>query len=141
MIYQTISEYFDLDILKSITVKITCPGKDNYGSGTIIKDGDSFYVLTAAHVIMDGSVPFKNEDILIQGYWNQDPKTLSGVQLDRYNHDEKVDYAIIKIDEPNGCTFDFDNCLIVVKNFQLTMPCFTYGFAKGGGYNSRGYNL
>ena len=95
MIYQTISEYFDLDILKSITVKITCPGKDNYGSGTIIKDGDSFYVLTAAHVIMDGSVPFKNEDILIQGYWNQDPKTLSGVQLDRYNHDEKVDYAII----------------------------------------------
>ena len=83
MIYQTISEYFDLDILKSITVKITCPGKDNYGSGTIIKDGDSFYVLTAAHVIMDGSVPFKNEDILIQGYWNQDPKTLSGVHLDR----------------------------------------------------------
>ena len=141
MIYQKISEYFDLDTLKSITVKITCPGKDNYGTGTIIKDGDSFYVLSAAHVIMDGSVPFKNDDIIIQGYWSQDPQTLSGVHLYKYNHDENVDYAIIKIDEPTGCIFDFDNCLFVVKNFQLTMPCYTYGFAKGGGYNSRGYNL
>ena len=141
MIYQKISEYFDLDILKSITVKITCPGKDNYGSGTIIKDGDSFYVLTAAHVIMDGSEPFKNEDIIIQGYWNQEPKTLSGVLVEKYNHDPNVDYAIIKIDKPDGCIFDFDNSFIVVKNFQITMSCYTYGFAKGGGYNSRGYNL
>lgn len=141
MIYQTISEYFDLDILKSITVRITCPGKDNYGSGTIIKDGDSFYVLTAAHVIMDGSVPFNNEDILIQGYWNQAPETLSGIQLCKCNQDANVDYAIIKIDKPDGYIFDFDNSFIIVKNFQITMPCYTYGFAKGGGYNSRGYNL
>ena len=141
MIYQKISEYFDLDILKSITVKITCPGDDNHGSGTIIKDGDSFYVLTAAHVIMNGSEPFENEDIIIQGYWNQEPKILSGVQLEKYNHETDVDYAIIKIDKPDGCIFDFDNSFIVVNNFQITMPCYTYGFAIGGGSSSRGYGL
>lgn len=140
-IYQAISEYYDLDILKSITVKITCSGKGNYGSGTIIKDGDSFYVLTAAHVIMNGTEPFKNEEITIFGYWEQHPKTLSGVQLVKHNPDENVDYAIIKVDEPEGCIFDFDNSLIVVQNIKFTIPCFTYGFAKGGGDSSRGYNI
>ena len=58
MSYPIISPYFNVGVLKSISVKITCPGKNNYGTGTLIKDKGVFYVLTAAHVIMNDKVPF-----------------------------------------------------------------------------------
>ena len=114
MSYPIISSYFNLGKIKSISVKITCPGNDNYGTGTLIKDDGYFYVLTAAHVIMNGNDPFDIEEIKIEGFWSQNARIIKGVKIVKTNPAPDKDYAIIRVDEPEGCTFDFDNCLLVV---------------------------
>lgn len=137
MSYPIISSYFNLGKIKSISVKITCPGNDNYGTGTLIKDDGYFYVLTAAHVIMNGNDPFDIEEIKIEGFWSQNARIIKGVKIVKTNPAPDKDYAIIRVDEPEGCTFDFDNCLLVVKECEETFPYRSYGFSKGGGLTGR----
>lgn len=143
MIYQSISDRFNLRHLQSITVKITCPGDENYGTGTLIKDDGIFYVLTAAHVIKNGesNIPFDIKEIKIEGFWNQNARIIKGIEVIRFNPDSNKDYAIIKIDEPEGCTFDFDNGLFIVKNCEDTFPYYSFGYSKGGGMTGRSRKL
>lgn len=143
MIYHAISDRFNLGRLQSISVKITCPGDDNYGTGTLIKDNGIFYVLTAAHVIMNGKSdkPFDIKEIKIEGFWNQNARIIIGTELIRFNPDPDMDYAIIKIDEPEGCTFDFDNGLFIVKNCEETFPYHSFGYSQGGGLTGRSRKL
>lgn len=141
MSYPIISPYFNVGVLKSISVKITCPGKNNYGTGTLIKDKGVFYVLTAAHVIMNDKVPFDIQEIKIEGFWSQNARIIKGVKVEKYNSEPDKDYAIIRIEDPEGCTFDFDNCLLVVKSCEGTYPYYSFGFSKGGGLEGRGRKL
>lgn len=143
MIYQAISDRFNLGRLQSISVKITCPGDENYGTGTLIKDDGIFYVLTAAHVIknVESDKPFDIKEIKIEGFWNQNARIIKGIEIIRYNPDSDKDYAIIRIDEPEGCTFDFDNGLFIVKNCEDTFPYLSFGYSRGGGLTGRSRKL
>lgn len=119
--------------LKYVSVKIErkVAGGENelLGTGTIILDGQTYYVLTAAHCFKDEEekeVIYAKEDLeLLQFYENK----ISHLEVKHLWVDESGDdVALITIGEPNN-EFDYENGVKLYAN-ELEDEAKVFGFTK-----------
>ena len=94
-----------IGLFTQVSVKIHCCDHvdEEYGTGTIISDGDKFYVITAGHCVKKESndQPFNPCDIEITSFAGNTPAQITvTAPITRYDFAEKKDFAVIEIEEP-----------------------------------------
>lgn len=89
------------------SVKIQCGNSDNGGTGTIISDGNRYYVMTAAHCVSKGQNEFyQPEDITLISYAHNTTTSIKVLRIDdRSRVEDDLDYALLEIEKPD---WDFD---------------------------------
>lgn len=130
---QTLIESPSFEELKYVSVKIErkISGGENelLGTGTIILDGQTYYVLTAAHCFKDDDnkeVIFKEEDLeLVQFYEDK----VSQLEVKKLWVDEKGDdVALITIAAPQN-DFNYENGVKLFAR-ELDNEACVFGFTK-----------
>lgn len=121
-----------IEDLCCISVRIQCDdgGSENEGSGTIIFDGSQYYVMTAAHCIIDKETTefFKPENITLTSYAHNDLTTIRVLEIDnRSEIDDTADYALLKIEKPN-INFDYLNNIKRCEEIVDDEKYFFYGY-------------
>lgn len=136
------------DIAKAVTVLVT--PQSNSGSGVLIKqDGNSYYVLTAKHVMESTRAGEEAEVITADGQSHtintQAILYLSGVDLALIRFDSDRTYPVASIGNSESAT---ETDTIYIAGFPLpgqaiTTPTFTItkGVITGKGQYQRGYGL
>lgn len=135
------STNIDFKIVSALSVKITCDQINEVGSGTIVKDGDTFYVLTAAHCISKDNKTADAKSIIIESFWQKSTCRYQCDRIEKINTDDDKDYAILRIKAPGQDIIDYDNCLSVIRNYDENYQCVSYGFANGTNNSPRTYKL
>mgnify|MGYP001159040081 FL=1 len=115
-----------------VSVKILCENKDktdsSLGTGTIISDGDSYYVMTAGHCIKNShDIVFDIDDIKIISYAKNTPQELSLLEIVKLDLTEENDFALLRIEKPN-IDFDFFNNIKRCDDILDEENYFFYGF-------------
>ncbi|WP_277638470.1 hypothetical protein [Bacteroides graminisolvens] len=107
------NDEFSIDELLQLSVKIECNHEKEYslGTGTIISDGDKFYVMTAGHNIKkeDGN-PYELSEIKITMYSCNAWKTISLIGIIGKDFTDEKDYALLEITFPESI-FDYNNSI------------------------------
>lgn len=134
ILYEMDIKSLNIKEIKSISVRITCKHGDmkpKTGTGTLISDGVSFFVMTAAHCICfkvkdengeERRIPYGIDEIAVESFVGGTaiPITLLGVM--DWNPDDDKDYALLCVEKPK---IDFDYSKVVrlgkpdVNNSQL----------------------
>ena len=134
ILYEMDIKSLNIKEIKSISVRITCKHGDmkpKTGTGTLISDGVSFFVMTAAHCICykvkdengeERTIPYGIDEIVVESFAGGTaiPITLLGVM--DWNPDDDKDYALLCVEKPK---IDFDFSKVVrlgkpdVNNSQL----------------------
>ena len=99
------------------------------GTGTIILDGQTYYVLTAAHCFKDDEekkVIYKEEDLELKQYYEDKESKLEVRQL--WIDDQGDDVALITIEEPKNA-FDYDNGVKLYAK-ELENEAYVWGFTN-----------
>lgn len=124
-----------LDDIRYIAVRINCSspqGGNKQGSGTIIKDGERYYVMTAAHCLT-GKDKKKYEKDNIQINIVIDKNTLIALDVcdvAEYVPDEDKDWALIEVKKPKT-DFQYERikrCYNAADNYMEEF--FFYGFTS-----------
>lgn len=90
-----------IDTIMNIAVKIECSEgeKKREGTGTIISNGDHYYVMTAGHCIKkDDNTVFKKESICITTGTKIKVNVMSIIDFDL---SEAKDFALLSVEKPN----------------------------------------
>lgn len=130
-----------IDLLTKVSVRIDCDDYDTHGTGTIIYDNGSYFVMTAAHcLITEEKTPIEANKISITAYAYDNPITIPVIEVVKGSEfsDDK-DYALIRIEKP---AIDF-NYADLVKRCDITLDAesyFCYGFNKYNPYGKK-YSL
>ena len=139
------SDTISLETLSSISVRINCCNDEHgnvTGTGTIIKDEGTFYVLTAAHCLeAEDDYRYLDNEITIEREWKDTLMTCTILRRVVQDFDTDKDFAILEISEPKDCSFDFDHDLLMIRKFSSKRLVTTYGFTKGFEYKGRSYDL
>ena len=94
-----------IDLFTQVSVKIHCCDDvdEENGTGTLISDGEKFYVITAGHCVKKESndQPFNHSDIEITSFAGKTPQQITvTAPITRYDFAEKMDFAVIEIEKP-----------------------------------------
>lgn len=94
-----------IDLFTQVSVKIHCCDDvdEEYGTGTLISDGEKFYVITAGHCVRkkNNNQTFNPSDIEITSFAGKTPVQITvTAPITRYNFAEDKDFAVIEIEEP-----------------------------------------
>lgn len=105
------TESIDIKELKQISVRITCThdNESKVGTGTIISDGKSYYVMTAAHCIeKDKKHPYELNEITLHTLFGGNEQKIVLKEIIEFMPEENKDYALLLIEKPT-LTFDYVN--------------------------------
>lgn len=121
-----------IDQVCCVSVKILCENKDktdsSLGTGTIISDGSTYYVMTAGHCLKnDDGVVFDIEDIKIISYAKDMPEEITIIAIEGCDLTEENDFILLRIKEPD-IDFDFFNKLKRCDDKLDEEEYFFYGF-------------
>ena len=94
-----------IDLFTQVSVKIRCCDDvdEENGTGTLISDGEKFYVITAGHCVKKKSndKQFNHSDIEITSFAGKTPQQITvTAPITRYDFAEKMDFAVIEIEKP-----------------------------------------
>ena len=94
-----------IDLFTQVSVKIHCCDDvdEEYGTGTLISDGEKFYVITAGHCVKKKSndQPFSPCDIEITSFAGNPPQQIRvKAPVTRYDFTEGKDFAVLEIEKP-----------------------------------------
>lgn len=94
-----------IDLFTQVSVKIHCCDDvdEEYGTGTLISDGEKFYVITAGHCVKKKSndQPFSPCDIEITSFAGNTPQQIRvKAPVTRYDFTEGKDFAVLEIEKP-----------------------------------------
>ena len=128
-----------IDLLTQVTVKIHCQDNDDEkdGSGSLVSDGDRFFILTAGHCVKKDSneQPFNPEDIEITTYAGERPDQILVVEpIKWYDFSEEKDYAVLVVSEPQVTI----NLVERVKRCDTQLDEETYHFYGYTQHNEQG---
>lgn len=132
-----------VDNLCCITVKVKCKdgNEEEEGSGTIISDGASFYVMTAGHCITKADKKFFTSDqITIISYAGKEEKHICVLNIVDASSEEDKDYALLSIENPN-IDLDFKNQVKRCDDLFDEEKYFFYGYPGSNGEKGRLYKL
>ncbi|MFZ4929772.1 trypsin-like serine protease [Chryseobacterium sp. Mn2064] len=113
------------NIIEKTCVRIQY-GEDNIGSGVLIADNETFYVLTAAHCLGDEDVEIEKENIVIKKQFDYASEFNNISVKDIVDIDFDKDYCLIEI--------DFDDEEKLLNSYK-----FGKGFIKDLGVKFCGY--
>lgn len=129
-----------VDILESFSVKIECKdekGVCNNGTGTIFSDGDSYYVITAAHVIQYGKTAnhFNPNDIKAFLPHKQDIN-IKVLDVLMFDLSDEVDFALLKasLQSDAKLRYDYHNDFGIVGEDNFGQNLCIYGYTEA--YNN-----
>ena len=93
-----------IDLFTQVSVKIHCCDDvdEEYGTGTLISDGEKFYVITAGHCVKKESngQPFNSCDIEITSFAGNTPQQIRvKAPVTRYDFTEGKDFAVLEIEK------------------------------------------
>ena len=120
--YEMDIKSLDVTEIKSISVKITCKHGDmtpKIGTGTLILDNSTYYVMTAAHCIYyeendkKGKVrkiQYGTGEITIESFVGGKATSITILDILDWNPDDDKDYALICVEKPN---IEFDYSKVV----------------------------
>lgn len=123
-----------IDTIMNIAVKIECSEgeKKREGTGTIISNGDHYYVMTAGHCIKkDDNTVFKKESICITTGTKIKVNVMSIIDFDL---SEAKDFALLSVEKPNT-NIDYS---VIVKRCDELVDDEEYRFYGYGGLNTDG---
>lgn len=133
-----------IDLLTQVSVRIHCQDHDDeeYGTGTLISDGERCYVLTAGHCVKKKSnnQPFDKERIEIISYAMSAPFQIGLMTpITKYDFKEDIDYAVLEVETPSVSLSLFEN----VKRCDTQLDEETYYFYGYTQSNEQGrlYNV
>lgn len=94
-----------IDLFTQVSVKIHCCDDvdEEYGTGTLISNGEKFYVITAGHCVKKKSndQPFSPCDIEITSFAGNTPQQIRvKAPVTRYDFTEEKDFAVLEIEKP-----------------------------------------
>ena len=94
-----------IDLFTQVSVKIHCCDNvdEENGTGSLISDGERFYVITAGHCVKKESngQPFNLCDIEIITFAGNTPRKITvAASITRYDFTDGKDYAILEVEEP-----------------------------------------
>ncbi|RGN59246.1 MULTISPECIES: trypsin-like peptidase domain-containing protein [unclassified Bacteroides] len=122
-----------IDQICCISVEILCSDEadSSLGTGTIISDGVSYYVMTAGHCIKKNSngAAFDISDIKVISYDNDVSHEINVLAIDNYNLTEEKDFAILHIANPD-ISFDFMNNVKRCDDIIDEEKYFFYGYTE-----------
>ncbi len=118
-----------IDLFTKVAVKIHCQDNDDeeYGSGTLISDGNCFYVITAGHCVKKESngEPFNAENIEITTYAGTSPTIIDVIApVTRYDFSKEKDFAVLEVSNQNVGIILYEN----VKRCDTQLDEETYYF-------------
>ena len=126
----------DIDILEAFSVKIECKDEKNVfnnGTGTIFSDGDSYYVITAAHSIQYDNTTnhFNTQDIKAFLPQNLHIKIkISEVLI--FDPSDEVDFALLKVNLQSDAKlrYDYHNDIGIVGEDNFGQNLCVYGYTE-----------
>ena len=94
-----------IDLFTQVSVKIHCydNADEENGTGTLISDGEKFFVITAGHCVKKESngQPFNPCDIEITSFAGMTSEQITvTAPITQYDFAEEKDFAVIEIEEP-----------------------------------------
>lgn len=100
-----------IELLTNVSVKIYCNDQsdEECGSGTLISDGEKFFVMTAGHCIRKKSnnQPFAPDDIQLTSFAKDEPFNIRVIAvLPGHDFSEAKDCAVLEVENPQ-LKFDF----------------------------------
>lgn len=122
ILYEMDIKSLNIKEIKSISVKITCKHGDmtpKIGTGTLILDNSTYYVMTAAHCIYyeendkKGKVrkiQYGTREITIESFVGGKATSITILDILDWNPDDDKDYALICVEKPN---IEFDYSKVV----------------------------
>lgn len=134
ILYEMDIKSLNIKEIKSISVRITCKHGDmkpKTGTGTLISDGVSFFVMTAAHCICykvknkngeERTIPYGIDEIVVESFAGGTAILITILGVMDWNPDDDKDYALLCVEKPK---IDFDYSKVVrlgkpdVNNSQL----------------------
>lgn len=130
--------YPDIDTLQALSVKINCINENEeiieHGTGTLFANNGSYYVVTAAHCILNNTTKSFYDKRYIQISLPHICKTLIEVnEIIEFNSDDDADFALlsVKLDiDSFPISFDYENDIqFIDKDEFCTNTCF-YGYTS-----------
>lgn len=130
--------YPDIDTLQALSVKINCINENEeiieHGTGTLFANNGSYYVVTAAHCILNNTTKSFYDKRYIQISLPHICKTLIEVnEILEFNSDDDADFALlsVKLDiDSFPISFDYENDIqFIDKDEFCTNTCF-YGYTS-----------
>lgn len=118
-----------IDLFTHVAVKIHCHDDEDeeYGSGTLISDGERFFVLTAGHCVKKESNDqlFNLQNVEIISYSGSTPILIKLISpIVGYDLSEENDFAVLEVENPRVGVSLFEN----VKRCDAQLDEETYYF-------------
>lgn len=94
-----------IGLFTQVSVKIHCCDNvdEENGTGSLISDGEKFYIITAGHCVKKESngQPFNPGDIEITSFAGNTPRKITvAASITQYDFTDGRDYAILEVEEP-----------------------------------------
>ncbi len=130
--------YPDIDTLQALSVKISCINDNEeiieHGTGTLFANDGSYYVITAAHCILNNTTKSFYDKRYIQISLPHICKTLIEVnEILEFNSDDDADFALLSVNldiDSFPINFDYENDIqFIAKDEFCTNTCF-YGYTS-----------
>lgn len=128
--------YPDIDTLQALSVKINCINENEeiieHGTGTLFANNGSYYVITAAHCILNNTTKSFYDKRYIQISLPHICKTLIEVnEILEFNSDDDVDFALlsVKLDiDSFQISFDYENDIQFIGKDEFGVNTCIYGY-------------
>ena len=149
ILYEMDIKSLSIDEIKSISVKITCKHGDmkpKTGTGTLISDKRSYYVMTAAHCIYykekdekgeEKKIQYGIDEIAVESFFGGTATPITFLGVMDWNPDENKDYALLCVEKP-GINFDYSKVVRLTEPNIETAQLFGFFSIRPDGYR---YNL
>lgn len=118
-----------IGLFTQVAVKIHCQDNDDeeYGTGSLISDGERYFVITAGHCVKKKSnkQPFAAKDIVILSFAGDTVSQINVIaRVTQYDFSEEMDFAVIEVENPQVGISLIDN----VKRCDTQLDEETYYF-------------